>query len=115
MKFLTLAAGGGHHGALALLGYMHSLGLGGLARDLRVAEDYFKKSVSSGGGDALGYNGLGYLEFKNGNLQQAFQHFNESAVRDSADGMFNLASLYLTGAGTGQNFHKAFFWYSQVK
>ena len=32
-------------------------------------------------------------------IRLAFHHFNESAYKASADGMFNLASLYLTGTG----------------
>lgn len=53
------------------------------------------------GGDhwaAAGLNGLGYLNFEARDFDEAFSNFNRSAIRGSADGMFNLASLYLTGS-----------------
>merc|ERR1719440_2428028 len=69
--------------------------------------------------DALGHNGLGFIYFRGTtaqarNLRLAFRHFNESAFGGSADGMFNLASMYLTGTGTDQSFQKAVLWYTQA-
>jgi TPR repeat protein len=43
---------------------------------------------------------------------KAAHHFNISAIGGSADGMFNLASVYLTGVGTEQSFQKAVLWYN---
>ena len=45
-------------------------------------------------------------------MQLAYQYFNESAYAGSADGMFNLASVYLTGVGVDQSFQKAVLWYT---
>lgn len=37
-----------------------------------------------------------------------------SVPSGSADGMFNLASVYLTGVGVEQSFQKAVLWYTQA-
>lgn len=113
---LQIAADKNHGGAMALLGYMYCLGLG-VQMSLDVAYSYF---VSSGKQhDSLGKNGLGYIYFHGTevvpkNLKMAFQYFNESAYGGSADGMFNLASLYLTGTGIEQSFQRAAMWYTQA-
>lgn len=113
---LQIAADRNHGGAMALLGYMYCLGLG-VARSLDIAYSYFVSSAALN--DALGHNGLGYIHFHGTGVQQqdvklAFRHFNESAHGGSADGMFNLASLYLTGSGADQSFQKAALWYTQA-
>lgn len=113
---LQIAADKNHGGAMALLGYMYCLGLG-VAKTLDVAYSYFVSSAAQN--DALGHNGLGYIHFHGTSVQAqdvklAFRHFNESAYGGSADGMFNLASLYLTGTGTEQSFQKAALWYTQA-
>ena len=109
-KFLTLAATKGDEpAAIALLGYMYALGLG-VVTDMKIAEDFFKKGLS----DGLGLNGLGYLRFKQELVEESFQLFNRSATAGSSDGMFNLASLYLTGTGTHQNFQKAIMWFTEA-
>lgn len=113
---LQIAADRNHGGAMALLGYMYCLGLG-VARSLDVAYSYFVSAAAQN--DALGHNGLGYIHFHGTSVQGqdvklAFRHFNESAYGGSADGMFNLASLYLTGTGTEQSFQKAALWYTQA-
>eukprot|EP00440_Ansanella_granifera_P015756 gb/GFBE01017113.1/.p1 GENE.gb/GFBE01017113.1/~~gb/GFBE01017113.1/.p1 ORF type:complete len:786 (+),score=154.08 gb/GFBE01017113.1/:1-2358(+) len=114
--YLRMAANRQHPGALALLGYMHCLGLG-TPPNLDTAYAYFVTAASHN--DPLGHNGLGYIYFKGTNTQArnyrlAFKHFNESAVRGSSDGMFNLASMYLTGTGTEQSFQKAVLFYTQA-
>eukprot|EP00747_Dinoflagellata_sp_TGD_P001835 gnl/TRDRNA2_/TRDRNA2_102512_c2_seq1.p1 gnl/TRDRNA2_/TRDRNA2_102512_c2~~gnl/TRDRNA2_/TRDRNA2_102512_c2_seq1.p1 ORF type:complete len:559 (-),score=120.24 gnl/TRDRNA2_/TRDRNA2_102512_c2_seq1:52-1545(-) len=114
--FLQLAADKDHGGAMALLGYMHCLGLG-LPKSLDVAYSYFVSAAIQN--DPLGHNGLGYIFFHGTSVQardlaMAFRHFNESALGGSADGMFNLASLYLTGTGTEQSFQRATLWYTQA-
>jgi TPR repeat protein len=113
---LQIAADKNHGGAMALLGYMYCLGLG-VSRSLDVAYSYFVSSAAQN--DALGHNGLGYIHFHGTSVQPqdvklAFRHFNESAYGGSADGMFNLASLFLTGTGTEQSFQKAALWYTQA-
>lgn len=113
---LQIAADKNHAAAMALLGYMYCLGLG-VQRSLDVAYSYFV--ASSVQKDALGHNGLGYIYFHGTSVQTrdlklAFKHFNESAYIGSADGMFNLASLYLTGTGVEQSFQRATLWYTQA-
>lgn len=113
---LQIAADKNHGGAMALLGYMYCLGLG-VAKSLDVAYSYFVASTAQD--DALGHNGLGYIYFHGTSVQAqdlklAFKHFNASAYGGSADGMFNLASLYLTGTGAPQSFQQAAFWYTQA-
>jgi TPR repeat protein len=95
---------------------MYCLGLG-VGRSLDIAYSYFVSSAALN--DALGHNGLGFIHFHGTSVQQqdvklAFRHFNESAYGGSADGMFNLASLYLTGTGVDQSFQKAALWYTQA-
>lgn len=113
---LQMAADKNHAAAMALLGYMYCLGLG-VQKSLDVAYSYFV--ASSVQKDALGHNGLGYIYFHGTSVQTrdlklAFKHFNESAFIGSADGMFNLASLYLTGTGVEQSFQRATLWYTQA-
>merc|ERR1719440_320683 len=69
--------------------------------------------------DALGHNGLGFIYFHGTsaqarNLKMAFKSFNESAFGGSSDGMFNLASMFLTGTGTQQSFQHAVLFYTQA-
>mmetsp|Transcript_77753 Transcript_77753/g.172166 ORF Transcript_77753/g.172166 Transcript_77753/m.172166 type:complete len:720 (-) Transcript_77753:49-2208(-) len=114
--YLRLAASRNHPGALALLGYMHSLGLG-TSQNYDTAYSYFVSAASQN--DPLGHNGLGFMYFRGTNAQArnlrlAFKHFNESAFGGSSDGMFNLASMYLTGTGTEQSFQKAVLFYTQA-
>jgi len=47
-------------------------------------------------------------------LRLAFKHFNESAYGGSSDGMFNLASMYLTGTGVEQSFQRAVLYFTQA-
>ncbi|CAE7234675.1 SECA1 [Symbiodinium sp. CCMP2592] len=113
---LTTAAQKHHPNAMALLGYMYSLGLG-VTKDLDRAYRYFHDAASRD--DALGHNGLGFIHFHGTKIRAqsfdlAFRHFNVSAHAGSADGMFNLASLYLTGMGTEQSFQRAAHWYTQA-
>ncbi|CAE7036183.1 SEL1L [Symbiodinium sp. KB8] len=115
-QYLKMAANRQHSGALALLGYMYCLGLG-TPQNLETAYAYFVTAASSN--DPLGHNGLGYIYFRGTNAQArnlrlAFKHFNESAFGGSSDGMFNLASMYLTGSGTEQSFQKAVLYYTQA-
>ena len=113
LRFLTLAATGGGPpvapSAWALLGYIHALGLG-VDSDIKKAEDYFNRGLS----DGLGMNGLGFIRFKQDRFNEAYTLFNQSAAAGSADGMFNLASVYLTGTGVGQNFQRAFMWFTEA-
>lgn len=114
--YLRLAANRNHAGALSLLGYMYCLGLG-TTQNLDTAYSYFVSASAQN--DALGHNGLGFIYFRGTtaqvrNLRLAFRHFNESAYGGSSDGMFNLASMYLTGTGTEQSFQKAVLWYTQA-
>lgn len=113
---LQIAADKNHGNAMALLGYMYCLGLG-VPKSLELAYSYFRAAAAQH--DALGHNGMGFIFFHGiaGQHQDwtlALQHFNESAYRGSADGMFNLASLYLTGTGTEQSFQRATLWYTQA-
>ncbi|CAE6926564.1 SEL1L [Symbiodinium natans] len=113
---LTTAAQKQHPNAMALLGYMYSLGLG-VTKDFDRAYRYFQDAASRD--DALGHNGLGFIYFHGTKTQAqdfdlAFRHFNFSAHAGSADGMFNLGSLYLTGTGTEQSFQRAAHWYTQA-
>jgi len=115
-KNLQMAAEKSHGAAMALLGYMHCLGLG-VPKDLDVAYSYFVSSALQN--DPLGHNGLGYIFFHGTPVQAqdlnlAFKHFNDSAHGGSADGIFNLASMYLTGTGTGQSFQSSLLWYTQA-
>mmetsp|Transcript_39351 Transcript_39351/g.113919 ORF Transcript_39351/g.113919 Transcript_39351/m.113919 type:complete len:773 (-) Transcript_39351:4-2322(-) len=115
-QHLQIAADKNHGGAMALLGYMHCLGLG-VPKNMDAAHSYFMSSALQD--DALGHNGLGYIYFHGASSQErdltrAFKHFNASAYGGSADGMFNLASLYLTGTGVGRSFQRAALWYTQA-
>lgn len=114
--YLELAARRNHPNAVALLGYMHCLGLG-TPQNLDTAYSYFVSAATQN--DALGHNGLGFIYFRGTgtqarNLRLAFRHFNESAFGGSSDGMFNLASMYLTGTGTPQSFQQAVLYYTQA-
>lgn len=114
--YLRMAATQNHAGALSLLGYMYCLGLG-TDKNLDSAYSYFVSASAQN--DPLGHNGLGFIYFKGTtaqarNLRLAFKHFNESAFGGSSDGMFNLASMYLTGTGTEQSFQRAVLWYTQA-
>jgi TPR repeat protein len=114
--YLRLAANRNHPGALSLLGYMYCLGLG-TSKNLDSAYSFFVSASAQN--DPLGHNGLGFIYFKGTtaqarNLRLAFRHFNESAHGGSSDGMFNLASMYLTGTGTEQSFQRAVLWYTQA-
>eukprot|EP00392_Amoebophrya_sp_AT5.2_P001253 g1255.t1 len=116
LEYLKLAAEANHGGSFGLLGYMYALGLG-VEKDLDAAHKHFVSASIEG--DALGQNGLGYIYFhgtekQERNVKLAFQHFNESSFGGSADGMFNLASVFLTGVGTDQSFQKAVLWYTQA-
>jgi len=108
--FLDRAAlGANDPAAWALLGYMHALGLG-TPINIEMAENFFEKGID----DGLGKNGLGYLRFKSNQFEESFGLFNASATSGSSDGMFNLASMFLTGTGTPQNFQKAFMWFTEA-
>jgi len=114
--YLRMAASKNHPAALALLGYMHCLGLG-TAKNLDTAYSYFVSAATQN--DPNGHNGLGFIYFRGTNAQArnlrlAFRHFNESAYLGSSDGMFNLASMLLTGTGTEQSFQKAVLYYTQA-
>lgn len=115
-EHLSVAADKNHAAALGLLGYMFCLGLG-VERSVDLAHALFARAAEQG--DPLGHNGLGFVFFhgtpsQKQHLGQAFQHFNASAHGGSADGMFNLASLYLTATGVEQSFQKAALWYTQA-
>ena len=110
-RYLEIASGGAEVGsaAWALLGYISALGLG-VPQDMLAAERLFLQGES----DSLGMNGLGFIRFQEDKFEEAFGYFNRSAAAGSADGMFNLASVYLTGTGVGQNFQKAYMWYTEA-
>lgn len=115
-QYLNLAAERHHPGALALLGYIYCLGLG-TPVNLDTAYAYFATAASHN--DPLGHNGLGYIYFRGTNaqgrnLKLAFSHFNESAYGGSSDGMFNLASMYLTGTAVQESFQMAVLYYAQA-
>lgn len=95
--------------AFALTGYLHALGLG-VPQDMQTAESLFEQGLE----DGMGMNGLGFVRFKQERFAEAFALFNASASAGSADGMFNLASFFLTGTGTAQNFQKAFMFYTEA-
>eukprot|EP00971_Amphidinium_carterae_P210193 4170205-Amphidinium_carterae.2 len=102
--------------AMALLGYMHALGVG-VEKNIDTAHTYFSSAAEQS--NPIGLNGLGYIHFHGAPRQKvnhytAFRLFNESAYRGCADGMFNLASLYLTGQGANQSFPKALLWYTEA-
>ena len=111
--YFAIAAGGSDEtvasSAWALLGYISALGLG-TEPNMARAEELFGKGES----DALAKNGLGFIRFQQERFEEAFKFFNASAASGSGDGMFNLASVYLTGTGVGQNFQKAFMWYTEA-
>lgn len=114
--YLAMAAEKSHAGALALLGYMHCLGLG-ISQNFDTAYSYFVSASAQN--DPLGHNGLGFIYFRGTssqarNLRLAFKHFNESAHGGSSDGMFNLASMYLTGTGVEQSFQRAVLYFTQA-
>eukprot|EP00397_Hematodinium_sp_SG-2012_P009910 GEMP01010009.1.p1 GENE.GEMP01010009.1~~GEMP01010009.1.p1 ORF type:complete len:700 (+),score=137.52 GEMP01010009.1:367-2466(+) len=116
LQYLRIAASKSHPGALGLLGYMYALALG-VDENLQVAHSYFTSAAQFD--DALGYNGLGYIHYTGTqsiqrDLRLAFENFNASAFTGSADGMFNLASVYLTGSGVEQSFRKATLWYTHA-
>jgi len=115
-RHLRTAADQGHAGAMGLLGYMYCLGLG-VQKSLDVAYSYFVSSSAKG--DALGHNGLGFVHFHGTPVQArdqqaALRHFNESAHGGNADGMFNLASLLLSGQGIERSFQSAVLWLTQA-
>eukprot|EP00929_Paragymnodinium_shiwhaense_P090846 TRINITY_DN50942_c0_g1_i1.p1 TRINITY_DN50942_c0_g1~~TRINITY_DN50942_c0_g1_i1.p1 ORF type:complete len:788 (+),score=191.28 TRINITY_DN50942_c0_g1_i1:84-2447(+) len=107
--------------ATSLLGYMYTMGLG-VQKSLDVAYSFFV--TASMQDDALGHNGLGYFHFhgitvgadKPGppNLELAVKHFNASARGGNGDGMFNLATLYMTGMGVEQSHRQAMIWYTKA-
>jgi len=116
LQYLRIAANNDHAGALSLLGYMFCLGLN-VEQNLDVAYAYFVSAAAQD--DALAHNGLGYIYYTGSgiqkkNLKLAFEHFNKSAFGGSADGMFNLASVYLSGSGAELSFRKAALWYTQA-
>jgi len=116
LQYLRIAANNDHPGALSLLGYMYCLGLN-VEKNLDVAYAYFVSAAAQD--DALAHNGLGYIYYvgsgiQKKNLKLAFEHFNKSAFGGSADGMFNLASVYLSGQGAELSFRKAALWYTQA-
>ncbi|CAK9015123.1 unnamed protein product [Durusdinium trenchii] len=85
--------------------------------NLDTAYAYFATAASHN--DPLGHNGLGYIYFRGTNaqgrnLKLAFSHFNESAYGGSSDGMFNLASMYLTGTAVQESFQMAVLYYAQA-
>jgi TPR repeat protein len=112
-NFLEIAAAGqdtkSMAAAQALIGYLHALGLG-VPQDMQKAEKFFEISQE----DGMGLNGLGFVRFKQERFAEAFSLFNQSAAANSPDGMFNLASFFLTGTGTNQNFQKAFMFYTEA-
>eukprot|EP00929_Paragymnodinium_shiwhaense_P088805 TRINITY_DN49111_c0_g1_i3.p1 TRINITY_DN49111_c0_g1~~TRINITY_DN49111_c0_g1_i3.p1 ORF type:complete len:503 (+),score=84.83 TRINITY_DN49111_c0_g1_i3:206-1714(+) len=115
-QHLETAARQTHAGAMAMLGYMYCLGLG-VPKNLDVAYSHFVAAAAQD--DHMGHNGLGYLYFHGSgvearDLSLAFKHFNISAHLGSADGMFNLASLYLTGTGTKLSFTLATMWFTKA-
>jgi TPR repeat protein len=102
---------------LGLLGYMHAMGLGvqeSATRAMELFTDAMNIDGASEGDMALAYNGIGYLEFRENKFSEAFGHFNRSAYAGSSDGLFNLASLYLSGQGVSQSFQRAYVHYSQA-
>ena len=121
-KFLTIHLG--HRGCLGLQGYILALGLGREkdeeAAKLKFAEAIVQETADlkipqfNETSDPLALNGLGYFAFRDEDHPLAFSYFNASANYGSADGMFNLGSLYLSGLGTNQHFQKAFLWFSQA-
>jgi TPR repeat protein len=92
---------------------MYCLGLG-VPNDTAIAEKLFTQTLELNDLDSLALNGLGFISFSRGEYVQSFSKFNESAHAGSSDGMFNLASLYLSGLGTEQHFQRAFIWFSQA-
>lgn len=116
LQYLRIAASKSHAGALGLLGYVYALGLG-VEKNLETAYNYFATAAALD--DALGFNGLGYMYYigtdnVQPDLKKAFRNFNASAYGGSADGMYNLGSVYLTGSGVEQSFRKASLWYTQA-
>ncbi|KAF8819646.1 Sel1 repeat-containing protein [Cardiosporidium cionae] len=104
--------------ATALLGYMHALGLG-FVRDLDTAAAWFEKSSTTDAIQSIGENGLGYVYFfgtstYKRNLTLAFDHFFNGALQNLADAQYNLAVMYLTGAGTRVSLSKALDWFSSA-
>eukprot|EP00927_Polykrikos_kofoidii_P037792 TRINITY_DN32008_c0_g1_i1.p1 TRINITY_DN32008_c0_g1~~TRINITY_DN32008_c0_g1_i1.p1 ORF type:complete len:762 (+),score=99.66 TRINITY_DN32008_c0_g1_i1:95-2380(+) len=115
-RHLQVAAEKNHAGAMALLGYMHYLGLGA-KKNLELAYSYFVSSSLQD--DAIGHNGLGYFYFHGHvvakvDMSLSFKHFNASAYGGSSDGMFNLGSMYLTGSGVAQSLSTAMTWFTHA-
>eukprot|EP01071_Lankesteria_metandrocarpae_P005065 Lankesteria_metandrocarpae@DN3841_c0_g1_i1.p1 len=116
-QYLSDAVGGGSAEAVSLLGYMYALGLG-VEKNLDLAADCFLVGVTKFD-DPRARNGLGFVNligtaFIKPNATRAFTFFEQAARASNADAQFNIGSMYLTGTGAPQSYHKALTWYSRA-
>ncbi len=90
------------------LGYLYLSGLG-VAKNEKIANDYFRKSARQGYADAQFYLGQNLVVAKR--YKEGAYWTTKAARQGSADAQFNLALLYQDGLGVPKDSGRMYFWF----
>jgi uncharacterized protein len=109
------AAGAGHSGGMAGLGWLYQSGRG-VAQDYSKAREWYEKSAAQGNGG--GMNNLGWL-YREGlgvprDYRKAMEWYEKGAAAGNSAAMINIGWLYQNGWGVPQDYLKAREWYEKA-
>lgn len=101
----------GNTDSMVLLGDAYLDG-DGIARDLKKAEYWYKKSAESG--NEIGMNHLAFYYEDTENYDKAFYWYKKASEKGYSGAMYFLASCYEEGIGTAIDYEKAAYWYKKA-
>ena len=109
------AAGAGHSGGMAGLGWLYQSGRG-VAQDYVKAREWYEKSAAQGNGG--GMNNLGWL-YRDGlgvprDYRKSMEWYEKGAAAGNSTAMINIGWLYHNGWGVPQDYLRAREWYEKA-
>jgi TPR repeat protein len=106
--FEKSANSGNPHGQNGL-GYLYQNGMGGLPKDLTIANGWFLKSAEQGNSDSQFW--LGENLFLSGNKAEGYKWTLKASLNGSSDAQFNLGAMLYNGDGINKDESLAYIWF----
>ena len=101
VKYFKLAAEQGQSQGQYQLGHCYENAIGGLEKNMTLAEHWYRQSANQG--NANGQNALGSLYFERDDFSNAFYWFEKSALQGHSDALDNLGLCYENGYGCDED------------
>ncbi len=95
-----------------IVGRYYQLGLGGVAKDIGKAKEWFKKAANQG--SAMGQNRLGRILIDSKDYDEACSLYRSSAEQGYGESENGLGWCYDAGKGVSRDYKKAREWYKKA-